>query len=167
MLTVSSKTKNGNTVTYECKDDYGTVFKFNKDALIHEIRNNNVSNARIQDYKGQLIIRIKDNIPSVSTDGKEQKTRTKNSRTSKDLLAIDVFKKIIKDFNIQHEEEVLSMGFDKYELDLDVTNYNKKDLAELRYRMASDIKKIADIENNNKLAKYNKEYMALVITDGL
>ena len=101
MLNVFNKIKNGNTVTYECRDENGNVSQLDKNSLITEIRAGNVDNARIQDYKGQLIIRLKDNVSSQSNKTAQSTSNTSTKSSTKPrriILMLDLYKKIMKDF---------------------------------------------------------------------
>ena len=156
MLKVISKIKEGNKVSYICIDSSNNTshnYTLDKGELIEYIRKGQVLNARIQDYKGQLIIRVKED---TDTKIKKQKTTTK----SKSKYAIELYKEIIAEFSIKHEELALEVGFNNYDLEEDITNSTQEYIADLSYQMASDIKRIADSENNMLLKSYRNEYMA-------
>lgn len=160
MLTVTNKEKDGRKIIYTCTDTSGQTKKLDKDELICEIQNNNVLNARIQNYKGQLIIRLKDEMKNTASTSNSTPRKRKNKEYLSDtVLALDIYKKIMKDFNIRQEEEALSIGFDRYELDEEIYTWDKQKITRLSYKMASDIRRLADIENNMILEKYKREYM--------
>lgn len=160
MLTVIDKEKDGRKVLYVCDDTSGHSRKLDKDELIVEIQNNNVSNARIQNYKGQLIIRLKDEMKNTpSTSNSTPRKRKNKEYLSDTVLALDIYKKIMKEFNIRQEEEELSIGFDRYELDEEIYTWDEQKITRLSYKMASDIRRLADIENNMILEKYKRAYM--------
>lgn len=157
MLKVTCKIKNGTQVSYQCIDEFGNTSVVDKDTLITKIKSNSVSNAKIQDYKGQLIIRLKDDVKTVKSDGTvvEKQSRHSDKKKDKTLYAIDLFKSIMKDFGITNEEEALSLGFDYYDLDSEVS---EEDRAVLAFKMASDIKGIKDTETSHTLQKYREQY---------
>ena len=156
MFKVVSKIKEGNKVSYICKDEATlTEYKFDKDKLIDEINKNNVINARIQNYKGQLIISLKED----KDTNIERQPRKQKQTKQKQIYAIDLYKSIMKDFGIRQEELALAVGFDYYDLEEDITNSGTYYIEELSYRMASDIKKIADMQNNQILMNYRSKYL--------
>jgi hypothetical protein len=157
MIKIINKVKDSNNkMAYECLDlNTNETRTLSKDDIAEQIKSNNIVNARIQVYKGQVIIRVKDDEPKQKSDTPRKRA---TSTKSKEVYAIDIFKRIIKEFGILHEEEALSVGFDKFELDEEVDTSNKSELASLEYKMAVIIKKIADIENNKRLSEYRKTF---------
>ena len=158
MLKVISKIKEGNKVSYICidtNDNTSRNYTLDKGEIIEYIRNGQVINARIQDYKGQLIIRIKEDTDTkINKQPRKQKTKTKSK------YAIELYKEIIVQFGIKHEELALEVGFNNYNLEEDITNSSEVEIVELSYQMASDIKRIADSENNFILKSYRDKYKA-------
>ena len=156
MFSVVNKIKNGNKVIYEVQsEDNGKVEQLTKDELVVEIKNNRISNARIQNYKGQIIIRIKEDKQAPKQD---QKQDQKQVTQRKNILAIELFKNISKGFGIRTIEDALSVGFDNYELDEEIDLSNKERVIELSYKMAIDIKQIADKQNSTLLEFYKKAF---------
>lgn len=161
MYTLVSKKICGNKHMYVCTDsNTGQQVDLDKDTLVNEINSGNVTNARVQVYKGQSIIRVKqsdkDKITTVRDDGTEVERHKHRKKT---IYAIDLYKSIIKEFGIKQEEEALAVGFDKYELDTELDTSNKDTIAKLSYQMASDIKVIADKQNSDILSKYRQNYL--------
>lgn len=161
MLTVTDKYKVGRATIYICNDDNGNRVELDKDKIQKEIENKNVRNASIQIYKGLVIIRVH-NIKSTTTVTQKKQTDTKNTKprsiTKKETkLVLDEFKNILEDFNIQNIDDALAFAFEHYEFDLDISTLDKVELANLRFEMASDIKRMADIENNRRLQKYRPD----------
>lgn len=161
MYTLTSKKICGNKYVYICTDDdTGQQLDLDKEALINEIHKGNITNARVQVYKGQSIIRVKqsakDKITTVRDDGTEIETQRHRKKT---IYAIDLYKSIIKEFGIKQEEEALAVGFDKYELDTELDASDTSALVKLSYQMASDIKVIADKQNSDILSKYRQNYL--------
>lgn len=161
-LKVISKIKEGNKVKYVCKDvssSHESVFS--KEELIQSIQNGIVINARIQNYKGQLIIRIKeDDETNIQKQPRKNKNQQEKASTKqKKIYAIDLFKDIMKNFGIKQEELALSVGFDNYDLEEEITYSGTVYIDKLSYQMASDIKKIADMENNQILMNYRSKYI--------
>lgn len=156
MMKVTGKIKEGNKVKYICKDcNTSTEKLLDKEELIARIRQEQVINARIQDYKGQLIIRIKED----KETNIEKQTRKPKQQKKKEVYAIDLFKDIMKNFGIKQEELALSVGFENYDLDEEITHSGTVYIDKLSYKMASDIKKIADMENNQILLNYRSKYL--------
>ena len=123
MLTVVDKYKNGRATIYVCTDASGNRIELDKDKIQHEIENKNVRNASIQIYKGLVIIRVHNIKTSTSTQSSGNQIKSKNNRsstkTSKNKkLALDMFREIMLEFNIQNTEEALAFAFDRYEFDL-------------------------------------------------
>lgn len=152
-LQVTAKLKVGNTVKYKCRDiDNNAEGILEKDELVAKINNGQVINARVQVYKGNSIIRLKDDIDKTQTT-------VKSSRVSKKkVLMLDIYKKLLAEFNIQHIEDALSTAFDRYDLDTEVDTTNIKEYTKIKYQLASEIKRMADMENNSKLLRYKGEY---------
>lgn len=92
MIEVLEVNKQGNKIiSYTCDDGSTDKVKYlSKEELIHEIENNNVSNARLQVYKGKLIVRVhKDSLSSAKLnrllnkqDSKEKEQATASASTS-------------------------------------------------------------------------------------
>lgn len=157
MFIVVNKIKNGNKVIYEVQSENGgKIEQLTKDELVVEIENNRISNAKIQNYKGQIIIRVKGDKKTTS------KQTSKQTQQRKNILAIEIFKNVAKCFGIQAIEEALAIGFDKYELDEEIDILDRKRIIELSYRMAVDIKEIADKQNNRLVDYYKKAFENLV-----
>ena len=154
MWVVTNKIKNGNKVDYEVTSDTGEVEQLNKEELIVEIKNNRISNATIQVYKGQNIIRVKGNNVKSTPRAKSSKQK----QEQKTILALQLFKNIAKAFGLRTVEEALAIGFDKYELDEEISTKDREKIMELSYQMAVDIKEIADRENNRLLSLYKQAY---------
>lgn len=149
MWNITNKIKNGNKVVYEVTSDSGETQQLSKDEIIIEIQNKRIANARIQVYKGQTIIRVKGKVPNK----KQTEVKTDDRKA---ILALDLFKNIAKAFGVRVIEEALALGFDKYELDEEISFSDKKKITELSYEMAVDIKVIADNQNNKLLNLYKK-----------
>lgn len=107
---VLSINKEGNKIIdYTC-DYNGKEVHLTKDRIIQEINNKCVENAKIQNYKGQIIIRV-------DLDGVEKKTRkTYQHKTEKQTTAKQNDK-----YEIEYESMLEQMfkeycldGFDKY-----------------------------------------------------
>ena len=157
MFIVVNKIKNGNKVIYEVQSENGgKIEQLTKDELVVEIENNRISNAKIQNYKGQIIIRVKGD--KKTTSKQTSKQTPKQTQQRKNILAIEIFKNVAKCFGIQAIEEALAIGFDKYELDEEIDILDRKRIIELSYRMAVDIKEIADKQNNRLVDYYKKAF---------
>ena len=161
MLTVVDKYKNGKATIYVCNDDNGNKIEIDKDRIKQVIENKNVRNASIQIYKGLVIIRVHNVKSSTATQQTKSNNTSKSTsrKTSKNKkLAIDVFKDIMSEFNIQNTDEALAFAFDRYDFDLEIDTLSTQDYYTLRFEMASDIKRMADRENIIRLQKYRLEY---------
>jgi hypothetical protein len=159
MLTIKNKVKQGTKVYYTCTDENNSSKSYTKDEIVEAIKQGKVSNARLQYYKEQTIIRVKDDIPVQNSNGDKVEKQVRQS--NKKIYAIDIFKQLMKEFHIQDEEEALSLAFDKYsfDLDLEIDVNNKELLTKIRYIIASDLKIQADKENDKKLAEYKETYL--------
>lgn len=66
MITILGVNKSGNKIIdYDCTDGSNTL-KLTKDKLAELIQNKEVSNAKMQVYKGTVIIRVKDSVKTIN-----------------------------------------------------------------------------------------------------
>ena len=99
-IIVKSINKNGNKIIdYVCDRD-GVEIRLTRDELIDKINNKEVDNARIQVYKGQVIIRA--NIDKGSEKSKQTSSK-KNTKTG-DEYSSEVLNRIASEFKIDHIE---------------------------------------------------------------
>lgn len=158
---IIGKEKVGNKVTYKCQDTItNETREFTKDDII--ARESEICNVYIQNYKGQKIIRIKGN-DVASTKSSTARSSSSNDgstarRSKNKIYMIDMYKNMCKEFGIRSMEEALAIGFDLYDLDMEIDTRYLRDYSKLQYKVASTIKKIADKENNDIIMKYKENY---------
>ena len=98
MLTVLGVNKVGNRIESYTVTDGKATFEETKTRLINYIRNHQVTNATVQVYNGNVIVRIKDTVPvSTMTYGeREEKVSDITNRSGMGIGSLTVFDYILK-----------------------------------------------------------------------
>lgn len=104
-IIVKSINKNGNKIIdYICESN-GKLINLTREQLINQINDRKVDNARIQVYKGQIIIRIKQDEQGKITEKKER-------QTNKDKTVADLMKEVAKSFNVDYVEQYSNVFYE-------------------------------------------------------
>lgn len=111
-IIVKSINKNGNKIIdYQCELN-GNPLALTRDELIDKINNKEVDNARIQVYKGQVIIRVNFEKQDDTTKNNNKTTKTSQSKEKPDNSA-DIMISIAKEFGVKYINEYTNLFFEK------------------------------------------------------
>lgn len=112
IVTVESINKQGNKIKdYSCKCG-DTLVSLTRDQLIEKIHKKEVTNARIQVYKGQTIIRVNLDDKTKSSITSENTTKTEKKQP-KQFTSQDLMNAIAKKYNVKYINEYSERFFDK------------------------------------------------------
>lgn len=129
MIKVISINKEGNKVIdYTC-DNNGNLIDLTKEMLVNQIRANNVTNAKIQIYKEQVIIRTKDDVV-VKVGGSTVERQTRQTSSNIGNLIKREKTEQIKEYTEQEAEEQNKRDEEAYQKSLEKGNKFKSTLIE-------------------------------------
>lgn len=158
-IVVKNINKNGNKIIdYSCELN-GSKLNLTRDELIDKINNKEVENARIQVYKGQIIIRV--NLENQDTSIKNSQSRDTKTKQSKEKgeTSAELMIKISNDFNLKHIEEYSNFFFEKNPSlkDKEFTSENVGEKIEAFREMTRFWRLVALKQIDETYAKWNKD----------